>query len=123
MRACYILTVPLATTVMPDNKLISLQNLILRLQQFWAAHGCVVDQPYDVEMGAATFHPNTFLRAIGPEPWRGAYPQPCRRPTDSRYGDNPNRLQRYFQFQVILKPSPDNIQELYLESLKKLRRI
>ena len=102
------------------NKLISFQELIIRLQQFWAAHGCVLEQPYDMEMGAATFHPSTFLRAIGPEPWRSAYPQPCRRPTDGRYGDNPNRLQRYFQFQVVLKPSPDNIQDLYIESLTSL---
>ncbi|MGH1537202.1 MAG: glycine--tRNA ligase subunit alpha [Gammaproteobacteria bacterium] len=102
------------------NKLISFQELIHRLEQFWATHGCVIEQPYDLEMGAGTFHPSTFLRAIGPEPWRSAYPQPCRRPTDGRYGDNPNRLQRYFQFQVILKPSPDNIQDLYLESLTSL---
>lgn len=102
------------------NNLISFQELIIRLQQFWAAHGCVLEQPYDMEMGAATFHPSTFLRAIGPEPWRSAYPQPCRRPTDGRYGDNPNRLQRYFQFQVVLKPSPDNIQDLYIESLTSL---
>lgn len=112
------------TLTMPDSrkttKLISFQELIHRLQQFWAAQGCVLEQPYDLEMGAATFHPSTFLRAIGPEPWRSAYAQPCRRPTDGRYGDNPNRLQRYFQFQVILKPSPDNIQNLYIESLTSL---
>lgn len=105
---------------MPKNTLISLQDLILRLQEFWAAQGCIIDQPYDLEVGAATFHPSTFLRALGPEPWRAAYVQPCRRPADGRYGDNPNRLQRYFQFQTILKPSPDNIQQLYLESLSKL---
>lgn len=99
---------------------ISFQQLILTLEQFWAAHGCVIEQPYDLEMGAATFHPSTFLRAIGPEYWRVAFPQPCRRPTDGRYGDNPNRLQRYFQFQVVLKPSPDDIQDLYLESLTTL---
>ncbi len=99
---------------------ISFQDLVHKLEQFWAAQGCVIEQPYDLEMGAATFHPATFLRALGPEPWHAAYPQPCRRPTDGRYGDNPNRLQRYFQFQVILKPSPDNIQDLYLESLIKL---
>ena len=116
----YTLAAPLVATIMPKSKLISLQDLILRLQQFWATHGCVLEQPYDTETGAATFHPSTFLRAIGPEPWRAAYPQACRRPTDSRYGDNPNRLQRYFQFQVILKPSPDNIQDLYLESLTTL---
>ena len=105
---------------MSKNQPISLQDLIHRLELYWAAHGCVIEQPYDLEMGAATFHPTTFLRAIGPEPWRAAFPQACRRPTDGRYGDNPNRLQRYFQFQVILKPSPDDIQDLYLESLTKL---
>ena len=99
---------------------ISFQQLILLLQQFWANQGCVLLQPYDKEMGAGTFHPGTFLRAIGPEPWNAAYPQPCRRPTDGRYGDNPNRLQHYYQFQVVLKPSPDNIQELYLNSLQQL---
>lgn len=98
----------------------SFQALIFELQRFWSGHGCVIAQPYDMEMGAGTFHPATFLRAIGPEPWRAAYVQPSRRPTDGRYGDNPNRLQHYFQFQVILKPSPDNIQELYLESLRTL---
>ena len=105
---------------MPSSTFISLQDIILKLERFWATKGCIIDQPYDVEIGAATFHPSTFLRAIGPEPWRAAYPQPCRRPTDGRYGENPNRLQRYFQFQVILKPSPDNIQQLYLESLGRL---
>ncbi len=105
---------------MSKHKLISLQELIHNLEQFWATHGCVIEQPYELEMGAATFHPATFLRAIGPEPWRAAYNQACRRPTDGRYGDNPNRLQRYFQFQVILKPSPNDIQDLYLESLTKL---
>lgn len=96
------------------------QGLIQTLQAFWAEQGCVVMQPYDNEMGAGTFHPSTFLRSIGPEPWRAAYVQPCRRPTDGRYGENPNRLQHYYQFQVMLKPSPDNIQELYLESLKAM---
>lgn len=96
------------------------QGLILSLQNYWAAQGCVLMQPYDMEMGAGTFHPSTFLRSIGPEPWNSAYVQPCRRPTDGRYGENPNRLQHYYQFQVMLKPSPDNIQELYLESLKQL---
>ncbi len=95
----------------------SFQDLIFALQKFWASRGCVVAQPYDMEMGAGTFHPSTFLRAIGPEPWRTAYVQPSRRPTDGRYGDNPNRLQHYFQFQVLLKPSPLDIQDLYLESL------
>ena len=96
------------------------QGLILALQQFWAEKGCVVLQPLDLEVGAGTFHPATFLRAIGPESWNAAYVQPCRRPTDGRYGENPNRLQHYYQFQVLLKPSPDNMQELYLESLSNL---
>lgn len=96
------------------------QGLILALQQFWANHGCVILQPLDLEVGAGTFHPGTFLRAIGPETWNAAYVQPCRRPTDGRFGENPNRLQHYYQFQVALKPSPDNIQELYLASLKHL---
>lgn len=96
------------------------QGLILALQQFWAEKGCVLMQPLDMEVGAGTFHPATFLRAIGPESWNTAYVQPSRRPTDGRYGENPNRLQHYYQFQVILKPSPANIQELYLESLASL---
>ena len=96
------------------------QQLIVSLQQFWSGQGCVIQQPYDMEVGAGTFHPATFLRAIGPEPWNAAYVQPSRRPTDGRYGDNPNRLQRYYQFQVILKPSPPDIQELYLNSLQHL---
>ena len=96
------------------------QGLILALQQYWAEQGCVILQPLDMEVGAGTFHPATFLRAIGPEPWSTAYVQPSRRPTDGRYGENPNRLQHYYQFQVILKPSPLDIQELYLGSLKML---
>ena len=96
------------------------QGLIHALQQFWGDQGCVILQPLDMEVGAGTFHPATFLRAIGPESWRAAYAQPCRRPTDGRYGENPNRLQHYYQFQVILKPSPDNIQDLYLDSLTLL---
>lgn len=96
------------------------QGIIQTLQNYWSEQGCVVMQPLDMEVGAGTFHPATFLRAIGPEPWRCAYVQPSRRPTDGRYGDNPNRLQHYFQFQVLLKPSPDNFQELYLGSLRKL---
>ena len=96
------------------------QDLILTLHRFWADRGCVIHQPYDLEMGAGTFHPATFLRSLGPEPWRAAYPQACRRPTDGRYGENPNRLQHYYQYQVVLKPAPDNIQGLYLESLKQL---
>jgi glycyl-tRNA synthetase alpha chain len=95
----------------------SFQDLILALQRFWADQGCVILQPYDTEVGAGTFHPATTLRALGPRPWKAAYVQPCRRPTDGRYGENPNRLQHYYQFQVILKPSPDNIQDLYLQSL------
>jgi len=96
------------------------QEIILTLQQFWGARGCVLLQPLDLEVGAGTFHPATFLRAIGPEPWSAAYVQPCRRPTDGRYGENPNRLQHYYQFQVILKPSPLEIQQLYLDSLRAL---
>ncbi len=96
------------------------QELIFRLQQFWAKRGCVIQQPYDLEVGAGTFHPATFLRSLGPEPWRAAYVQPSRRPTDGRYGENPNRLQHYYQFQVVLKPSPLDIQQLYLDSLKEL---
>lgn len=96
------------------------QDIIFTLQNYWASQGCVIEQPMGVECGAGTFNPSTFLRAIGPEPWRAAYVEPSRRPADGRYGDNPNRLQRYFQFQVILKPSPDNVQELYLESLTAL---
>ena len=99
---------------------LSFQQLIYELQQYWSGLGCVIMQPYDMEMGAGTFHPATFLRAIGPEPWRAAYVQPSRRPTDGRYGENPNRLQHYYQFQVLLKPSPDNIQQLYLDSLKAI---
>ena len=98
----------------------SFAELIATLQDFWARQGCVILQPLDMEVGAGTFHPATFLRSIGPEPWKAAYVQPSRRPTDGRYGENPNRLQHYYQFQVLLKPSPDNIQELYLESLKAL---
>ena len=96
------------------------QDVILRLQQFWGERGCVLLQPYDMEVGAGTFHTATFLRAIGPEPWKAAYVQPSRRPKDGRYGDNPNRLQHYYQYQVVLKPSPDDIQDLYLEFLRTL---
>ncbi|HMN36952.1 MAG TPA: glycine--tRNA ligase subunit alpha [Hyphomicrobium sp.] len=95
----------------------SFQDLILTLQKFWGAQGCVVLQPYDMEVGAGTFHPATTLRALGPKPWAAAYVQPSRRPKDGRYGENPNRLQHYYQFQVIMKPSPANIQDLYLQSL------
>jgi len=102
----------------PD--LTTFQGLIFALQQYWADQGCVILQPYDMEMGAGTFHTATFLRSIGPEPWNAAYVQPSRRPTDGRYGENPNRLQHYYQLQVVLKPSPKDIQELYLGSLKML---
>jgi glycyl-tRNA synthetase alpha chain len=95
----------------------SFQGLILELQRYWAGHGCVILQPYDMEVGAGTFHPATTLRALGPNPWNAAYVQPSRRPKDGRYGENPNRLQHYYQFQVILKPSPEDIQDLYLKSL------
>lgn len=107
---------PSATAAAPAT----FQELILRLQQFWAQQGCVVLQPLDMEVGAGTFHPATFLRAIGPERWNSAYVQPSRRPTDGRYGENPNRLQHYYQFQVVMKPSPDDFQELYLQSLNAL---
>ena len=103
-----------------QHNILTFQALILKLQQFWAAQGCVVLQPLDMEVGAGTFHPATFLRALGPESWNAAYVQPCRRPTDGRYGENPNRLQHYYQFQVIMKPSPDNFQDLYLQSLAAL---
>jgi glycyl-tRNA synthetase alpha chain len=99
---------------------LTFQELIFRLQQFWAEQGCVVLQPLDMEVGAGTFHPATFLRAVGPENWNAAYVQPSRRPTDGRYGENPNRLQHYYQFQVVMKPSPMDFQEIYLESLTAL---
>ena len=93
------------------------QEIILELSRFWTRRGCLLQQPYDMEVGAGTFHPATLLRSIGPEPWRAAYVQPSRRPTDGRYGENPNRLQHYYQYQVVIKPSPPDIQDLYLESL------
>ena len=96
------------------------QDIIGRLQSYWAEQGCVILQPYDMEVGAGTFHPATTLRALGPDPWKTAYVQPARRPSDGRYGENPNRLQHYYQFQVLLKPSPMNSQELYLDSLRRL---
>ena len=117
MAACQI---PSIACTVNANDLSTFQGLILHLQQFWAARGCVILQPLDLEVGAGTFHPATFLRAIGPESWNTAYVQPCRRPTDGRYGENPNRLQHYYQFQVLLKPSPDAIQEIYLDSLRSL---
>ncbi len=100
--------------------MLTFQELILKLQGYWDQQGCVLLQPYDMEMGAGTFHTATFLRAIGPEPWKAAYVQPSRRPKDGRYGDNPNRLQHYYQYQVALKPSPEDIQDLYIESLRAL---
>lgn len=96
------------------------QTIILKLQKFWADQNCIMGQPYDVEKGAGTMNPSTFLRVLGPEPWRVAYVEPSRRPADGRYGDNPNRLFQHHQYQVIIKPSPDNIQELYLQSLAEL---
>tara|TARA_B100001093_G_scaffold516068_1_gene593958 strand:+ start:4922 stop:5875 length:954 start_codon:yes stop_codon:yes gene_type:complete len=99
---------------------LNFQNLIFKLQQFWSAEGCIIMQPLDMEVGAGTFHPATFLRSIGPETWFSAYVQPCRRPTDGRYGENPNRLQQYYQFQVVMKPSPEDFQELFLRSLNTI---
>ncbi len=96
------------------------QDVILALHKFWGSRGCLLVQPYDMEVGAGTFHPTTLLRALGPEPWRAAYVQPSRRPTDGRYGENPNRLQHYYQYQVLLKPSPQDVQRIYLDSLKVL---
>lgn len=103
-----------------SDKIPSFQDLILRLHTFWAKQGCAILQPYDIEVGAGTLHPATVLRALGPKPWKAAYVQPSRRPADGRYGDNPNRLQHYYQYQVILKPNPDNLQDLYLDSLAAL---
>ena len=100
--------------------MLSIQNIVSRLENFWSQKGCIVLQPLDIEVGAGTSHPMTFLKAIGPEPWNACYPQPTRRPSDGRYGENPNRLQHYFQFQVVFKPSPENIVDLYLESLSCL---
>lgn len=102
----------------PQQGALSFQDMILTLHDYWSAQGCLILQPYDMRMGAGTFHPATTLRALGPEPWKAAYVQPSRRPTDGRYGENPNRLQHYYQYQVILKPNPENLQELYLKSLE-----
>ena len=96
------------------------QEIVMSLQKFWGKYGCVLLQPYDLEVGAGTFHPATTLRSLGPNPWKAAYVQPSRRPTDGRYGENPNRLQHYYQFQVIIKPSPDNIKNIYLKSLASI---
>ncbi|KPJ68037.1 MAG: glycyl-tRNA synthetase [Coxiella sp. DG_40] len=103
-----------------DTKSNTFQGLIFTLQEYWADLGCIIVHPIDIEVGAGTFHPASFLHAIGPEPWNAAFVQPCRRPMDGRYGENPNRTQYYYQFQVVLKPSPHNIQDLYLDSLRKL---
>ena len=104
----------------PEVMKVFLQDMILALHTFWSQQGCLLEQPYDMEKGAGTMHPATFFRALGPEPWRVAYVEPSRRPTDGRYGENPNRLYRYFQYQVVLKPSPDGIQDMYLDSLTAL---
>ena len=101
-------------------KFLSFQEIIMNLQKFWSKYGCVILQPYDLEVGAGTFHPATTLRSLGPKPWKAAYVQPSRRPTDGRYGENPNRLQHYYQYQVIIKPSPDNIKQTYLKSLSTI---
>ena len=103
-----------------ENKVLSFQNIIMNLQKFWGKYGCIILQPYDIEVGAGTFHPATTLRSLGPKPWKAAYVQPSRRPTDGRYGENPNRLQHYYQFQVIIKPSPKDIKQIYLKSLASI---
>ncbi len=108
---------PAKKKVKKKSKIFSFQDLIMSLQKFWGRNGCVILQPYDLEVGAGTFHPATTLRSLGPQPWRAAYVQPSRRPTDGRYGENPNRLQHYYQYQVIIKPSPKNIKQTYLRSL------
>ncbi|HLA37133.1 MAG TPA: glycine--tRNA ligase subunit alpha, partial [Candidatus Brocadiales bacterium] len=105
---------------MAKEDFLTFQEIILRLQNYWGKRGCILMQPYDIEVGAGTFNPATFLKALGPEPWRAAYIEPSRRTTDGRYGDNPNRLQHYYQFQVILKPAPDDSQQVYLDSLREL---
>jgi glycyl-tRNA synthetase alpha chain len=103
-----------------ENKALSFQDIIMNLQKFWGKYGCLILQPYDIEVGAGTFHPATTLRSLGPKPWKAAYVQPSRRPTDGRYGENPNRLQHYYQFQVIIKPSPKDIKQIYLKSLSAI---
>jgi len=103
-----------------ENKTLSFQDIIMNLQKFWGKYGCLILQPYDIEVGAGTFHPATTLRSLGPKPWKAAYVQPSRRPTDGRYGENPNRLQHYYQFQVIIKPSPKDIKQIYLKSLSSI---
>ena len=106
--------------IIKENKALSFQDIIMNLQKFWGKYGCVILQPYDIEVGAGTFHPATTLRSLGPKPWKAAYVQPSRRPTDGRYGENPNRLQHYYQFQVIIKPSPKDIKQTYLKSLASI---
>ena len=108
---------PVKKKVSKKNNSLSFQDIIMNLQKFWGRNGCVILQPYDLEVGAGTFHPATTLRSLGPKPWKAAYVQPSRRPTDGRYGENPNRLQHYYQYQVIIKPSPSNIKQTYLKSL------
>src|SRR5919109_4167460 len=116
-RATKTLRIPSFVAALKNSAVLSFQQVILRLQEYWDRQGCALLQPYDMEVGAGTSHTATFLRALGPEPWRAAYVQPSRRPKDGRYGDNPNRLQHYYQFQVVLKPSPPDILDLYLGSL------
>jgi len=106
--------------IIKENKALSFQDIIMNLQKFWGKYGCLILQPYDIEVGAGTFHPATTLRSLGPKPWKAAYVQPSRRPTDGRYGENPNRLQHYYQFQVIIKPSPKDIKQIYLKSLSSI---
>ena len=106
--------------IIKQNKVLSFQDIIMNLQKFWGRYGCLILQPYDIEVGAGTFHPATTLRSLGPKPWKAAYVQPSRRPTDGRYGENPNRLQHYYQFQVIIKPSPKDIKQIYLKSLASI---
>jgi glycyl-tRNA synthetase alpha chain len=106
--------------IIKKNKILSFQDIIMNLQKFWGKYGCLILQPYDIEVGAGTFHPATTLRSLGPKPWKAAYVQPSRRPTDGRYGKNPNRLQHYYQFQVIIKPSPKDIKQIYLKSLASI---
>ena len=106
--------------IIKKNKALSFQDIIMNLQKFWGKYGCLILQPYDIEVGAGTFHPATTLRSLGPKPWKAAYVQPSRRPTDGRYGENPNRLQHYYQFQVIIKPSPKDIKQIYLKSLASI---
>jgi len=120
MAHCAMATTLSSPAIPARNPAGSFQDMILTLHDFWAANGCVILQPYDMRMGAGTFHTATTLRALGPAPWNAAFVQPCRRPTDGRYGENPNRLQHYYQYQVILKPSPSDIQDLYLESLRAI---